>query len=349
MKNTKLLFLAGAAVLLLAGCTPDPSSSTPGSSSSEPPVVAKHYFGAGGYATYNNSPAAYVGHVQAEVNYAAVLTDEAGKIEMLRIDTVQVNMAVGESGYFIKSNAVGDNGDVKSKWELLEGYNMASASPIEKEWYEQAEAFENYAVGKTLVELKGKVNAEDELVDGVTAGVTITVNHFVSAVEVALANKVLIEGPVAAIAVGGINAKSMQAPAYTTVKGYDFTIAGAAFDSAKKVLAARVDTFQIELATVEEKAQINETKKQVVAAEHRIKGKQELKEAYGMAPASPIEKEWYEQAAALVAHLVGKTVSAALGTEDELSNGVEVGVTMTISGYRDALLEAEKTAFNSRK
>jgi len=27
-------------------------------------------------------------------------------------------------------------------------------SPIEKEWYEQAEAFENWAVGKTVAEVK---------------------------------------------------------------------------------------------------------------------------------------------------------------------------------------------------
>ena len=68
-----------------------------------------------------------------------------------------------------------------------------------------------------------------------------------------------------------------------------------------------------------------------------------------MKGASPIEKEWYEQAEALVALLPGKTVSEVLGTADELANGADVGVTIKIAGYRATLLEAEHTAFNSRK
>ena len=41
----------------------------------------------------------------------------------------------------------------QSKQELKEGYNMKGASPIGKEWFEQAGAFEAYAVGKTAAEL----------------------------------------------------------------------------------------------------------------------------------------------------------------------------------------------------
>ena len=57
--------------------------------------------------------------------------------------------------------------DTQSKWEKLEGYNMKGASPIGKEWYEQAEAFENLAVGKTVAELVALEQTDTTLVGGV--------------------------------------------------------------------------------------------------------------------------------------------------------------------------------------
>ena len=70
-----------------------------------------------------------------------------------------------------------------------------------------------------------------------------------------------------------------------------------------KVLAARIDTFQVRYENSEGKAVIKSGLKQVDYDNKRVKGKQELKEEYGMKVASPIEKEWYEQAASLVEYI----------------------------------------------
>ncbi|NLN79818.1 MAG: hypothetical protein GX132_00215, partial [Erysipelotrichia bacterium] len=157
--------------------------------------------------------------------------------------------------------------------------------------------------------------------------------------------------------VGGVNALSMAPPSYQVVKGHDYTVAGAAFSEDKKVLAARIDTFQLEYAKFAssgeegaelDKIKIDETKQQVVKNDTRIKGKQELGDAYGMKDASSIGKEWHEQIDALIALVKGKDVAATLGTGANLENGADVGCTMDITNYRAALIEAQDTAFNSR-
>lgn len=341
MKKTKLLLALLTAGVALVGCDNQKTE----------------YFGFGGYAVYDNSPAPYVGHVQTEINYVAVVTDAKDKIVNLRLDTVQVNAKLVEGEITLTSPLKGTSGDIKSKWELLDEYDMRPASPIEKEWYEQAEAFETWTVGKTLSEIKAKVGEDHLIEDGASVDVTILVDQFVKALEVALEHKVEVKGKIHAIGVGGINALSMAPPAYQVIKGHDYTVAGAAFDKDKKVLAARIDTFQIEYAkfassgeegATPDKIKVDETKQQVVVNGNRIKGKQELGDAYGMVGASPIGKEWYEQIDALVALILGKEVAATLGTAAQLENGIEVGCTMDITNYRASLIEAEDTAFNGR-
>lgn len=360
MKKTKVL-LAMLTVGLLAGCKPT-SSSEPVVSSSEPVVTSseaevtseepalKRYFGLGSVAYYNL--AARGTHVQTDIDYVAVVVDEAGVIEHLRLDVVQIKNELIDGLHVLESTLNGESGDIKSKWELLADYNMKGSSGISKEWYEQALAFETWSVGKTVAEIKAAMTDAD-LTDGVNIGVTITVDLFVEALENAIANKVEVEGEVAAIGVGGKGALSLKRGT-TETNGYDWYVAAAAFDEDEKVLAAAIDTFQIRYAIqpaegeVAARAIVDTAGVQVVAEESRIKGKQELKEAYGMKGSSPIEKEWYEQAAALVEYLVGKDIATALGEESTLSNGVEIGVTVKVDGYRDTLLEAQFTAFNDR-
>lgn len=360
MKKTKLL-LAMLSVGLLAGCKPT-TSSEPVVSSSQPVVsssevevtseepVVKRYFGLGSVAYYNLTPRGT--HVQTDIDYVAVVVDEAGVIEHLRLDVVQIKNELIDGLHVLESTPKGEAGDIKSKWELLDGYNMKGASPISKEWYEQAEAFENWSVGKTVTQIKAAMTDAD-LTDGVNIGVTVTVDLFVEALEIAIANKVEISGEVAAIGVGGKGALSVKRNS-TEVNGYDWYVAAAAFDADQKVLGAAIDTFQIRYAIqpaegeVAARAIVDTAVVQTVAAESRIKGKQELKEAYGMKGSSAIGKEWYEQAAALVEYLVGKDIATALGTESTLSNGVDIGVSIKVDGYRDTLLEAQQTAFNDR-
>jgi len=305
------------------------------------------HFGFGGVATYavTTATAAKVGSVQTEINYASILLGKDAKIKQLRLDVVQVKVAANDEG---NATVYTSGADTQSKWEKLEGYNMKGASPIGKEWYEQAEAFENLAVGKTVAELVALEQTDTTLVGGVAAGVTIHVNAFMDAVVAAEAAKVVVaDVKDVKVGVGGFGG--------TGTNQNNYTIAGAAFGADKKVVAARMDVFQIKYvltaATEDLKGAIaiKTTDKTVDAENLRIKGKHELGDAYGMG--SEGKGEWFVQANKITAYMVGKTVEVALAINPEnqhLSNEVAADVSITGSDYRAAFDEAVGTAFTAR-
>ncbi|MEG0274750.1 MAG: FMN-binding protein, partial [Longicatena sp.] len=70
----------------------------------------------------------------------------------------------------------------KTKKELVDDYNMKQASPINKEWDEQVDFFEDY-VEKNGVD-KIKVNADGKAEnDDVKSGCTISVDGFIAAIK----------------------------------------------------------------------------------------------------------------------------------------------------------------------
>ena len=77
-----------------------------------------------------------------------------------------------------------------SKKELGDGYNMRAASPIGKEWFEQAEALEKYVTGKTIDEVKGIAVTEDGYCvdEDLTSSVTMNISAIISAIEKAVNN-----------------------------------------------------------------------------------------------------------------------------------------------------------------
>ena len=76
-----------------------------------------------------------------------------------------------------------------------------------------------------------------------------------------------------------------------------------------------------------------------------IASKKELGDDYAMKPASPIEKEWFEQAAAFEDYLVGKTVSE-INLED---SSLLAGCTMYAGAYEAACDNAvDSTLYNSK-
>ena len=129
--------------------------------------------------------------IEVDSTVAAVVLDQDGKIVACRIDALQNKATVDYEGYLTHSNGI-------SKAELKEGYNMAAAlnygmdwngDGIVKEWYLQAQAFENYVVGMTVAEVEAMplqtmdngyiISAEDALL---SAGCTIQIAEFKDAV-----------------------------------------------------------------------------------------------------------------------------------------------------------------------
>ncbi len=113
------------------------------------------------------------GVAQAYTYYTATTFQSDGVITSCIIDASQTNINFSKEGK-ITSDI---NAEFQTKNELGDAYGMKKASSIGKEWNEQANAFAQYVVGKTLDEVKGiaieeGVPAGDDLKSSVTVHVT---------------------------------------------------------------------------------------------------------------------------------------------------------------------------------
>ena len=127
---------------------------------------------------------------QADVTAVALALDADGKIVAISIDVVQAKAEVAESAVTVAE-------DVKTKRELGDDYNMKKyATPAAVgEWYEQANAFEAYCIGKTPAEVAGMPLGENAhgytdapAAEELKSTCTISVTAFLNAIAKAAAN-----------------------------------------------------------------------------------------------------------------------------------------------------------------
>lgn len=126
------------------------------------------------------------GAYQANSTICAVVLDDNGVIKMVEFDVVQVKLG------FTAAGAVTTEAGtlISSKEELKDGYGMRKASPIGKEWFEQADALEAWCVGKTLEQvmaapLNNGYPTDADLVTGCTMSITDYLLALQKAVELA--------------------------------------------------------------------------------------------------------------------------------------------------------------------
>lgn len=112
--------------------------------------------------------------------YVAVSVNSEGKVTAAITDATQSRVAFDVTG---KITTDFTTATVQTKRELGDAYNMLPRSGIGKEWYQQAQAYNEYIAGKTAGEItaialdeSGKATDADLL-----AGVTITIGDFKTA------------------------------------------------------------------------------------------------------------------------------------------------------------------------
>ncbi len=287
---------------------------------------------------------------QINVTMAALGLDADDKIASVTIDTVQGKVD------FDEDLAIDYDEEVLTKKELKEDYGMKDISEIDKEWYEQMEAFEDWMIGKTVDEVLNlevferdenhqHVPAEEDL----TSTVTITVEGYLAALEDAANNLIDVEGAeTVGLGVEPSLAKSNGLDGDKAPKiQFDVTYAAFAFNG-EEVVDSIVDVVQ---PTVE----FDEAGVVVSDLEEEVLSKKELKEDYGMKKISEIEKEWYEQMEAFEEWMMGKTMDEIQDIEvferDEAHTHVPAdedltsSVTITVDGY---LAAAEKAEANKK-
>ena len=98
--------------------------------------------------------------------------DEKERITGCMTDSVQMKLTVTDGVFTTLS------GPVESKRQAGDGYGMKEASAIKREWYEQADAFDTFARGKTAAELTATATDAGGRADAVS-GCTISVTGMV--------------------------------------------------------------------------------------------------------------------------------------------------------------------------
>lgn len=155
-------------------------------------VASAEMYGQGMVTTISNVADAGEKSGSAQVNtlVCSLVLDDEGKIVSALFDMQQTKIQFSAAGKVVDLPE-----KLQTKDELGAAYGMAKASAIGKDWFEQADAFGAYCVGKTPEEvLNMAVFAKDERhpavpdVPDLKTSVTISVGDFLLALEKAAAN-----------------------------------------------------------------------------------------------------------------------------------------------------------------
>jgi hypothetical protein len=283
------------------------------------------------------------GLAQVDSTVVAVTVDKDGKIVKCAIDAAQTKINFSAAGKITTDLKA----EFKSKQELGAEYGLKKASSIGKDWNEEANAFADYVVGKTVAEVKGiAINDKGAPTDKeLSSSVTIHITDFTSAIEKAVANAQDLGakagdklGLGVATNIAGskdVSDKDGLAQAYSYYTANTFGADG-------KITSCVIDASQ---------SNVNFSKEGKVTSDLKaaLQTKDELGAKYGMLKASKIGKEWNEQATAFAKYVVGKTVDEVKGiaindkgapTISELTSSV----TVHISDFTATIEKANKTA-----
>lgn len=118
--------------------------------------------------------------LEYDVELGAVTVDGNNTVTGCFADTLQVKMSI-QAGVFTTVS-----GAVETKRAMGDAYGLKKASGIGKEWYEQAQAFDAYAVGKTATQLSGLTLDSDgktDAISGCTVGISGMLKNTVKAIN----------------------------------------------------------------------------------------------------------------------------------------------------------------------
>ena len=182
---------AGTPVIYYADCTcPTEGYEVPstcpadGPAATDAPVAAEGAVKTG-LAVVTSVADSVDGEAKYDVTVAAVNVDENGVIVNCYIDSIGASVKFGADGIITSDVAA----PVLTKNELGDNYNMKLYGGATYEWYEQAAALAQFAIGKTVEELRaGAVDETGHAVDAdLATTATIYLGGYVAAIEKAVA------------------------------------------------------------------------------------------------------------------------------------------------------------------
>ena len=349
MKKLAIILTLAMLISLLAGCAGTPviyytdctcpvgsHTETPNEEvpSTEAPVLAEGAVKTGlaiitSVGKSTSATAEAEGVADYDVTIAAVNVDENGVITSCYLDSIGASVKFGADGV-ITSDVTAS---VLTKNELGDNYGMKAYGGATNEWYEQAKALANYAVGKTVEELRAcAVTDAGKAADADLASTaTIYLGGYVAAIEAAVANAQHLGAQAGdelkvAVLCGLTDSKSADAEkagnAQLNVDAAAITMNGATITS------CFIDSVQAKVAFGTDGVITSD----VAAA---VQPKNQLGEGYGMKAWGGATYEWNEQAANFAAYVTGKTAADVAGiaidegtkpTDADLSTSVTIAI-----------------------
>lgn len=282
------------------------------------------------------------GMADYDVTMVAVLVDDNGIIQDCIIDGIASSIKFDATGVITTDLTAGP----QTKNELGENYGMVAWGGAIAEWDAQAKALADFAVGKTVEELKSGAVAESGYApDGsdLATQATIYLGGYVSAIEAAVNN-----------------AKHLGAQAGDTLKlATNIKISDSKPADAENVGNAQLDADVVALTmngetitscsidAVQAKVAFDATGAITSDVTAPIATKNELGANYGMVAWAGAIAEWNEQAASFAAYITGKTAADVAGIAvDEGTKPTEVdlatSVTIAIGGFQTLIAKATK-------
>ena len=309
------------AVAMLAGCTAGGSKKSSTNTSTKEETAATVMVGTGSVTNVANKVKEGADTTaQFDTTFASVVL-EGNVIKYVYFDVAQDKVTYDATGH-----VTSDNSASMSKKDLGDNYGMKDKSSIKKEWYEQVEALEKWAVGKTVEEVLNMPTTQKDEKHTVTAdkdlmtGCTISVTGFQQALDKAVKNAVEVK-----------DVASVGSAILTDVSGKDATAeksGEAKASSTYGVVALDKDGKVVFTQTDEAQNAVKFTTAGALDGEAMaVPTKAEKKDEYGMKKASSIGKEWFEQNQAFDEWTVGKTSKEISGMEVTTN---EAGKTVTV-------------------
>ena len=264
-----------------------------------------------------------------DVTLVAVTVDDKGVITDCIIDSIGAKVNFDATGKVTSDLTA----EVKTKNELGDDYGMKAYGGAKYEWYEQAAALADYAVGKTVEELRnGAIDESGKAPEGsdLASPATIYLGGYVSAIEEAVKNA------------QHLGAQAGDELKLATVN----SIGSSASATAEKAGTAQLDS-TVTALTVKDgvitscyidsvQAKVAFDNKGVISTDltAAVQTKNQLGDKYGMVAWGGAKHEWNEQAASFAAYVTGKTAAEVAGiavsegkpADADLSSSVTIAI-----------------------
>ena len=281
------------------------------------------------------------GAVKFDVTLCAVTVDINGVIRSASIDSVPATVNFDSTGTVTSDITAA----VSTKNELGENYGMVAWGGAVAEWDQQVAALCNYAVGKTVEELKnGAIDETGKAPEGsdLASSATIYLGSYVQAIEHAVANAQFL---------GAQGGDVLHLVTMNSIKNTVSATADAAgcaqLDADIAVVTERdgVITSCI-IDSVQAKINFDATGAITTDLTAPIATKNELVENYGMVAWGGAIAEWNEQAAAFASYVTGKTAAEVAGiavsesTKPADGSDLAASCTIAIGGFQALIAKA---------